>query len=88
MARKKPATRASAKGIQAMREQGQTRSDWASAERMSRAEIGRLADKEDGPPPEGWESMVELRVRPGMAAPSPNGWTVPPSRRKEGGCGD
>ena len=34
-----------------------------AAEAMSQAEVERLADEEDGPLPEGWESTVELGVR-------------------------
>ena len=36
------------------------RSDWKAAEAISRTEIERLADEDDGPLPEGWESTVEL----------------------------
>jgi uncharacterized protein (DUF4415 family) len=60
MARKERIVRASADEIQAMRRQGKTRSDWAAAERMTEAEVARLADEDDGPLPEGWESTVEI----------------------------
>ena len=52
--------RASAEEIQAMRERGEIRSDWAAAERMSAAEVEILADDEDGKLPEGWESTVVI----------------------------
>ena len=52
--------RASAEEIEAMRRRGESRSDWEAAQRMPQAEIERLADAEDGPLPEGWESTVEI----------------------------
>ena len=60
MEKRERLVRASADEIQAMRKQGQTRSDWAAAEQMSNAEVERLADEDDGPLPEGWESTVEI----------------------------
>ena len=62
MAKKERIVRASAEQLQAMRERGESRSDWAAAEAMSQAEVERLADEEDGALPEGWESTVELGV--------------------------
>ena len=38
-----------------MRERGESYSDWRAAEAMSREEIERLADEDDGPLPKGWE---------------------------------
>lgn len=52
--------RASADAIEAMRRRGESRSDWDAAERVPQAEVERLADAEDGPLPEGWESTVEI----------------------------
>lgn len=52
--------RASAEEIEAMRRRGESRSDWDAAGRMPQAEAERLADAEDGPLPEGWESTVEI----------------------------
>lgn len=52
--------RASAEEIEAMRRRGESRSDWEAAQRMPQAEVERLADAEDGPLPEGWESTVEI----------------------------
>ena len=60
MAKKERIMHASADEIQAMRQQGKTHSDWAAAERMPQAEVERLADEDDGPLPEGWESSVEI----------------------------
>jgi uncharacterized protein (DUF4415 family) len=47
-----------------MRARGKLRSDWQEAEAISQAEVERLADEEDGPLPEGWESCVELGIPP------------------------
>jgi uncharacterized protein (DUF4415 family) len=60
MAKKERILHASADEIQAMREQGKTRSDWAAAEQLSNAEVERLANEDDGPLPEGWESTVDI----------------------------
>jgi uncharacterized protein (DUF4415 family) len=62
MVRKERIVRAMADEIEAMRARGESRSDWKAAEAMSRTEIERLADEDDGPLPEGWESIVELGV--------------------------
>ncbi len=62
MARKERIVRATADEIEAMRARGETRSDWKAAEAMSQAEVERLADEDDGPLPEGWESTVEIGV--------------------------
>lgn len=60
MVKKERIMHASADEIQAMRKQGNTRSDWTAAEQMSQAEVERRADEDDGPLPEGWESTVEI----------------------------
>lgn len=52
--------RASADAIEAMRRRGESRSDWDAAQRKPQAEVERLAEAEDGPLPEGWESTVEI----------------------------
>lgn len=62
MARKEHIVRASAEEIQAMRDRGESRSDWQAAERMSQAEVERLAQEDDGPLPRGWETSVETGV--------------------------
>ena len=62
MGKKEHLMRASADEIRAMRRQGQTRSDRTAAEQMSSAEVERLADEDDGPLPEGWESTVEIGI--------------------------
>jgi uncharacterized protein (DUF4415 family) len=62
MAKKERIVRASAEDIQAMRERGESRSDWQAAEGRSQAEVERLADEDDGPLPVGWEATVEVGV--------------------------
>jgi uncharacterized protein (DUF4415 family) len=52
--------RASAEQIEAMRARGESQSDWQAAEAMARADIERLADEDDGEPPQGWESTVDI----------------------------
>ncbi|MBX9701385.1 MAG: BrnA antitoxin family protein [Acetobacteraceae bacterium] len=47
-----------------MRARGELRSDWQAAEAMSREEIERLAEEDDGPLPAGWESTVEIGIPP------------------------
>ncbi len=60
MPRKEHIRRASAEELAAMRARGESRSDWARAGAMPQAEVERLADAEDGPLRQGWESTVEL----------------------------
>jgi len=60
MVKKERIVRASAEQLQAMRDRGESRSDWQAAEAMSQEEVERLADEDDGPLPEGWESTVEI----------------------------
>ncbi len=62
MAKKELIERASAEQLLAMRDRGESRSDWQAAEAMSRDEVERHADEDDGALPEGWESTVEIGV--------------------------
>jgi uncharacterized protein (DUF4415 family) len=62
MARKDHIVRASAEEIQAMRDRGESRSDWQAAERLSHTEVERFADADDGPLPLDWEATVEIGV--------------------------
>ena len=62
MARKERIVRASAEAIQGMRDHGESHSDWQAAERLSQAEVERLAEEDDGPLPDGWEDTVEIGV--------------------------
>ncbi len=52
--------RASAEEVQAMLDRGESRTDWKRVRAMSQEEVERLADEEDGPLPEGWESTVVI----------------------------
>jgi uncharacterized protein (DUF4415 family) len=47
---------------------GESRTDWARVDAMSQAEVERLADEEDGPLPDGWESTVIMGLPPGKDA--------------------
>jgi uncharacterized protein (DUF4415 family) len=58
MAKKERIVRASADALAKRR----SRSDWRAAGAMSREEIERLAEEDDGPLPERWESTVEIGV--------------------------
>jgi uncharacterized protein (DUF4415 family) len=62
MARKGRIVRASAEEIQAMRDRGESRSDWQAAERLTQAEVEHLAEEDDGLLPQGWETTVEIGV--------------------------
>jgi uncharacterized protein (DUF4415 family) len=53
-------TRVSADEVEAMRARGEARTDWSRVRAMSQTEADRLAQEEDGPLPEGWESTVEI----------------------------
>lgn len=56
--------RASADEIDAMRMRGEIQSDWTAASTMSRDEIERNAEAEDGPLPVDWASTVEIGIPP------------------------
>ena len=43
---------------------GESKTDWARVKAMPQEEIERLADEEDGPLPEGWESTIVLGPPP------------------------
>ena len=60
---KESIVRASSDQLQALRNRGESASDWQAADSMSQHEIERLADEDDGPLPEGWESTVEIGIR-------------------------
>lgn len=62
MAKRERIERDSAEQLAAMRDRGESRSDWQAAEAMSRDEIERRAEEDDGGLPEGWESTVEIGV--------------------------
>ncbi len=54
--------RGSAEEISRMLANGGDRTDWNRVRSMSQEEVERLADEEDGPLPEGWESTVEIGI--------------------------
>ena len=64
MQKNEPIKRASTEEIAAMRARGEIHSDWQAAEAMSRAEIERLAEEDDGPIPAGWENMAVIGIPP------------------------
>ncbi len=43
---------------------GESRSDWKRVKAMSRAELERLADRDEGPLPDDWESGVTVGLPP------------------------
>lgn len=45
---------------------GGDQTDWARVDAMSREEVERLADEEDGPLPDGWQKAV-VRKQSGKA---------------------
>lgn len=51
---------ASAKEVARRIGRGESRTDWKRVKAMPQAEVERLADAEDGPLPEGWESTVRI----------------------------
>lgn len=58
----------SAEDLRQMQAAGEDRSDWAKVDAMSQTEVERLADEEDGPLPEGWESSIVHGLPPGKEA--------------------
>ena len=60
MAKDKHIVRASANEVWAMRERGESRTDWRRVRALTQADADRLAEEEDGPLPAGWESGVEI----------------------------
>ena len=64
MRKKGPIVRATDDEIRAMIARGEDRSDWEASRRMSQEEVERLADEDDGPLPEGWESTVFVGLPP------------------------
>ncbi len=64
MEKKGNIVRYTAEEIDAMIARGESRTDWAKVNAMTQDEVERLADEEDGPLPEGWESTVILGLPP------------------------
>ncbi len=64
MAKKERIVRYSAEAVAAMIARGESRTDWKRVKAMSQEEVERLADEEDGPLPEGWESTIMIGLPP------------------------
>jgi len=52
----------SAKEVSRRIGRGESRTDWRRVKAMPQAKVERLADEEEGPLPEGWESTIEIGV--------------------------
>jgi uncharacterized protein (DUF4415 family) len=57
-------SRFSAKKIRRKIARGESRTDWKRANAMSRREVERLADRDEGPLPDDWESAVTVGLPP------------------------
>jgi len=64
MAKKEHIVRYSAEAVAAMIARGEDKTDWARVKAMPQEEVERLADEEDGPLPEGWESTIMIGPTP------------------------
>jgi hypothetical protein len=60
MAKKERIVRYSAEEVAAMIARGEDKTDWERVKAMPQEEVERLADEEDGPLTEGWESTILL----------------------------
>jgi hypothetical protein len=58
MRKKENIVRYTAEQIRQMIARGEDKSDWKRVNAMSQAEVERLADEEEGPLPDGWESTI------------------------------
>jgi len=56
--------RFSAEKIRRKIARGESKSDWKRVNGMSQAEVERLADKDEGPLPEDWESAITVGLPP------------------------
>ena len=64
MRKKERIVRYSAEEIAAKIAAGEDKTDWQRVRSMPQAEVERLADEEEGPLPEGWESTIMLGLPP------------------------
>jgi uncharacterized protein (DUF4415 family) len=64
MAKKKPIVRYSAEELATLRSE----TDWAKVDAMVQEEVERLANKDEGSLPAGWEKTAVLGLPPGKAA--------------------
>jgi len=57
-------SRFSADKIRRKLARGESKTDWERVKAMSRTEVERLADKDEGPLPDDWESKVTVGLPP------------------------
>jgi uncharacterized protein (DUF4415 family) len=62
MEKEKHIVRASAEAVKEMLDRGESRTDWKRVRATSQEEANRLADEEDGPLPDNWESTVDIGI--------------------------
>ena len=60
MEKDKSIIRSSAEDLGAMRERGESLTDWRRVRALTQAQADRLADEEEGSLPSGWETGVEI----------------------------
>ena len=64
MRKKENIVRYTAEQIRQMIARGEDKTDWKRVNAMSQAEVERLADEEEGPLPDNWESTVIIGLPP------------------------
>jgi uncharacterized protein (DUF4415 family) len=64
MAKKERIVRYSAEELAAKIARGESQTDWERVKAMPQEEVERLADEEDGPLPDGWESTIIIGLPP------------------------
>ncbi|HXQ50951.1 MAG TPA: BrnA antitoxin family protein [Stellaceae bacterium] len=64
MAKKEPIKRYSADALAKLKSE----TDWAKVDAVTRKDVERQADEDDGPLPDGWEKTVVLGLPPGKEA--------------------
>jgi uncharacterized protein (DUF4415 family) len=64
MAKKGHIVRYTAEELAAKIARGESQTDWARVKAMPQEEVERLADEEEGPLPEGWESTIIIGLPP------------------------
>ncbi len=64
MRKKEHIVRYSAEELAAKIARGESRTDWKRVKAMPQEEVERLADEEEGPLPENWESTIVIGLPP------------------------
>jgi uncharacterized protein (DUF4415 family) len=64
MGKKQNIVRYSAEELAAKIARGESETDWERVKAMPQEEVERLADEEDGPLPDGWESTIIIGLPP------------------------